>query len=278
MTPASRVLSQFRVAPIQFAAWGHPVTTGSPNIDYFLSSDLMEPPDAAEHYTETLVRLPNLALYVRPSSYPVEEGLPFELPQGRVLYGCLQSLFKYLPQFDSVFSQIAARVPDASLLFIEDAMASVTSAFRERLRAVFERDGLDFKRCARFLPRMSPGQFGGLLRKIDVNIDSIGWSGGNTTLQSLEADCPLVTMPTEFMRGRHSYAMLKMIGVEELIAPTADAFVDTLVRLGTDGNFRAAMAKKISDNKHRLYEDKAFIAGLDSFVKSTHAARLAGRG
>jgi hypothetical protein len=37
------------------------------------------------------------------------------------------------------------------------------------------------------------------------------------------------------------------------------------------------MAQMISDNKHRLYEDKAFIAGLDSFLKSTHAARLAGR-
>lgn len=278
MTPASRVLSQFRIAPIQFAAWGHPVTTGSPNVDYFLSSDLMEPPDAAEHYAETLVRLPNLALYLRSSSYPADETLTVELPKGRVLYGCLQSLFKYLPQFDFVFSQIAARVPDACLLFIEDAFASVTSAFRDRLRGVFERDGLDFERHVRFLPRMSPGQFGGLFRKIDVNIDSIGWSGGNTTLQALEANCPLVTMPTEFMRGRHSCAMLKMIGVEELIAATPDVFVDMLVRLGSDQTFRTAMARKISDNKHRLYEDKAFIAGLDNFLKSAHAARLAEHG
>jgi hypothetical protein len=32
-----------------------------PTLDYFLSSDLMEPPDAAEHYTGQLIRLPNLS-------------------------------------------------------------------------------------------------------------------------------------------------------------------------------------------------------------------------
>jgi predicted O-linked N-acetylglucosamine transferase (SPINDLY family) len=269
MTPASRVLSQFRIAPTQFSAWGHPVTTGSPHVDYYLSGDFMEPADAQAHYRETLVRLPHLGLYLKPSSNAVDDALPFALPEGRLLYGCLQSLFKYLPQYDFVFPAIAARVPDCCLLFIEGSLPSITSTFRERLRAAFEREGLDSERFVHFLPRMSAGQFGGLLKRIDVNIDSIGWSGGNTSIQSLELNCPLVTLPAEFMRGRHSYAMLKMIGLEELIARTAEEFVDTLVRLGADQNFRTAMVRKISESKHRLYEDKAFIAGLDQFLKST---------
>ena len=37
-----------------------------PTLDYFLSSDLMEPPDAEQHYTEKLVRLPNLSIYYEP--------------------------------------------------------------------------------------------------------------------------------------------------------------------------------------------------------------------
>jgi len=267
MSPGSRVLSQFRIAPIQLSAWGHPVTTGSPNIDYYLSSELMEPADAQDHYSEKLVRLPNLALYIKPSRYPVDDKLSFPLPENCILYGCLQSLFKYLPQFDFVFTRIAARVPEACFLFIEGNPSSMTSIFRDRLRALFSGAGLDFERSVRFLPRMTASQFGGLLRKIDVNIDSIGWSGGNSTIASLEADCPLVALPTQFMRGRHSFAMLRMIGLDELIANSTDDLVDKLVRLGTDRDFRAAIVQKIARSKHRLYEDKSFIDGLDRFLK-----------
>ena len=77
------------------------------------------------------------------------------------------------------------------------------------------------------------------------------------------------------MRGRHSYAMLRMIGLDELIAASLDEFVDITVRLGSDQVFRAAVVEKIAQSKHRLYEDRAFIAALDEFFKFEHAARKA---
>ena len=59
-------LAAQRLAPVQCNAWGHPDTSGFPTLDYYLSSDLMEPPDGAQHYTEQLVRLPNLSIYYEP--------------------------------------------------------------------------------------------------------------------------------------------------------------------------------------------------------------------
>jgi protein O-GlcNAc transferase len=53
-------LAATRIAPLQLAAWGHPVTTGLSTIDYFLSGELLEPPGAEAHYVEQLVLLPNL--------------------------------------------------------------------------------------------------------------------------------------------------------------------------------------------------------------------------
>jgi predicted O-linked N-acetylglucosamine transferase (SPINDLY family) len=47
-------MAALRLAPVQCVAWGHPVTSGLPTIDYFLSSDLMEPENAQEHYSERL--------------------------------------------------------------------------------------------------------------------------------------------------------------------------------------------------------------------------------
>ncbi len=60
-------LSALRLASVQCCSHGHPTTSGLPTIDYFLSSDLMEPEEGAEHYTETLIRLPNLGFHYLPS-------------------------------------------------------------------------------------------------------------------------------------------------------------------------------------------------------------------
>jgi len=46
----------------------------------------------------------------------------------------------------------------------------------------------------------------------DIYPEWPGFSGGNTTLDTLAGDLPVVTCPGEFMRGRLSYAMPKMIG------------------------------------------------------------------
>ncbi|MFO0466890.1 MAG: tetratricopeptide repeat protein, partial [bacterium] len=154
MTPSSRILSLHRIAPIQFTAWGHPVTSGSTAMDFYLSSDLMEPDDAAAHYSETLIRLPNLALYLEPgSTAPPTKDFP--LPEGRVLYGCLQSLFKYLPRYDDILPRIASQVPKALFVFIEGMSPHMTGITRARLDAAFVNAGLSAAQHVVFLPRVN---------------------------------------------------------------------------------------------------------------------------
>jgi len=51
MDTVSIQLAALRLAPVQLNSWGHPETSGMPTLDYFLSSDLMEPADADAHYT-----------------------------------------------------------------------------------------------------------------------------------------------------------------------------------------------------------------------------------
>jgi predicted O-linked N-acetylglucosamine transferase (SPINDLY family) len=99
MENISLQLAAQRLAPIQCNSWGHPETSGMPTLDYFLSSDLMEPPDAEQHYTEKLVRLPNLSIYYEPiktdniAMTRDELGLRSDAP----VFWSGQSLFKYFP-------------------------------------------------------------------------------------------------------------------------------------------------------------------------------------
>ena len=54
MSPRIQILASLRLAPIQCTTWGHPVTSGLKNIDYFFSSELMETKDSQKYYSEKL--------------------------------------------------------------------------------------------------------------------------------------------------------------------------------------------------------------------------------
>lgn len=274
MTPSSRIVSLTRLAPIQMMGVGHPVTSGSKTIDYFMSGELIEPPGGDAHYTETVVRLPKMGIRIDPAEAEAPPGTraEFALPAGRTVFGSVQSLFKYLPQYDEVFTRVAREIPGAFFVFVASRHDNVTRIFAERMARVFAGAELRFEDHGKILPYMPHRQFVQLFDVIDVNLDSIGWSGGNTTALSLARDCPVVTLPGAFMRGAYSNGMLRMIGVEELAAPSVDAFVALAARLGRDRDFRAAMAAKIRANKHKLFDDMECVRFLDAFLKEKVAA------
>ncbi|MCF6149962.1 MAG: tetratricopeptide repeat protein [Candidatus Kuenenia sp.] len=267
MTASSRILCLYRLAKVQCTGLGHPVTSGSKYIDYYLSCELMESEQSDTHYSEKLIRLPNIGIYYN-IPIVVKGNPPFntsDIPESKNIYGSVQSLFKYLPEYDFVFSEIAKRDRNAFFLFIEGSQGYVTGTFKSRLKRNFDAVGLHVEHYVKFLPRMSENAFMLLFEQIDVNLDSIGWNGGYTTIGSLFMNCPVVTIAGEFMRGRHSSAMLKRIGVEELIAKSLDDYIEIAVRLGNDKDYKSKIIDKIKVNKSVLFKDKESIKFLDSF-------------
>lgn len=107
-----------------------------------------------------------------------------------------------------------------------------------------------------------------LLSVLDVNLDCIGWSGGYTTMDSLAMNLPVVTTAGEFMRGRLCQAMLRVIGLDELIGKNVDDYIDIAVRLGTDRDYRASIVDRIKTSKHQLFEDVECVKELDSLFKT----------
>jgi predicted O-linked N-acetylglucosamine transferase (SPINDLY family) len=278
MDKVSAQLAAQRLAAVQCASWGHPVTSGFATIDYFLSSDLMEPAGAAAHYSEQLIRLPNLSIYYEPADVPpisidrAELGLRADA----VVYWCSQSLPKYLPQFDGVFARIAAEVPDCQFTFIGFGGGSgVTEIFRTRLERAFHAIGLNAKNHCVFLPRLAPDRFVAAIGQCDIVLDSIGWSGCNSILESLVHNLPIVTLASEMMRGRHTAAILDMMDVRETMARTIDEYVSIAGFLGRTTAKRTELSAEIASNRHRVYRDRACIAALQTFLD--RAVRNKGR-
>ena len=271
MDPMAVRLAAQRLAPVQCNFWGHPETSGFPTLDFFLSSGLMEPPDGDNHYTEKLVRLPNLSIYYEPPQVrPIamkREQLGFRATA--TAYWCAQSLFKYLPHFDEIYPRIAREVGDCQFAFIQHQGArEVTDLFLKRLEAAFSAYGLRASDYCVTLPRLDAQQFISAIGCCDVILDSIGWSGGNTTLESLCHNLPIVTLPGGLMRSRHTAAILTMMGVTETIVPSIDHYVATAVKLAHNPVWRAAIQQRMATQKECVYRDIIAIRALEDFLEN----------
>jgi len=269
MDQVAAQLAAQRLAPVQCTSWGHPDTSGFPTIDYYLSSELMEPPDAQDHYSEQLVRLPNLSIYYEPPNVlpAVLSRAELRLRPAATIYWCGQSLFKYLPQFDEVFPRIAREAGDCQFVFIQFQRGThLNDLFRRRLERAFAAFGLRAADYCVLLPRLDPGAFLAAMGQCDIVLDSIGWSGCNSTLESLQHDLPILTMTTPLMRGRHGTAILRMMGVEETITGTVEHYVSAAVRLARDVPWRMAVKRRVREHKHRVYRDRGCITALEEFL------------
>jgi protein O-GlcNAc transferase len=276
MDAATLALTALRLAPVQAVAWGHPQTSGLSTIDYFLTSDLMEPENGQANYTETLVRLPNLSVsYTPPPSAPLTlDRARLGTSAERPLYLCCQSLFKYLPAYDFIYPQIAAAAPGALFLFIGRNGDPARRRLDARLMRAFAASGLDYREHVRFCEPLPFSQFAGLLRMGDVFLDSIGWSGGNTTLEAVEVGLPIVTLPTGHMRGRHTAAILAMLDMPEGVADSAEDYIARAAALA-DPARRLAFVEKLSARKARVFGDETPIRALEEFLSGAVARAYA---
>jgi predicted O-linked N-acetylglucosamine transferase (SPINDLY family) len=269
MDEVSHRLAAQRLAAVQCNSWGHPETSGMPTLDYYLSSDLMEPPDATEHYTERLIRLPNLSIFYEPTeTAPVSvrrEELNFR--SGATIFWCGQTLCKYLPQYDYAIAKIAKLVGNCQFVFLRHSkMQRITELFLSRLEVAFAQLDLKASDYIVMLNSLSASEFVAAINQCDIFLDSIGWSGCNSTMESLVCNLPIVTTPGPFMRGRHSSAILKMMDVTETIAESVEDYISIAARLANNPDERSMVSRKVADRKNRVYRDHECIAALEDFI------------
>jgi protein O-GlcNAc transferase len=271
MDPMTVKLASLRLAPVQIATWGHPETSGLPTMDYYLSAEDLEPADAQTHYTERLVALPRLGCFYQAAQVPAADPElgNVDLDSKSPLLLCPGNPLKYPPQHDGIFPEIARRLGRCRFVFFVHWARGLSGKLRQRLAAAFSREGLDFDQFAVFIPWQQKPAFYGLLRRADVFLDTIGFSGFNTALQAVECGLPIVTREGRFLRGRLASGILRRMGLPELVAQSEEAYVELAVRLARDAEYREHIRSRIVASRHVLFEDMAPIRALEDFLLTT---------
>ena len=275
MEPFGYFLAFARLAPVQCAMLGHPVTSGLRNIDYFVSSALFEREDAQAHYSERLVRLNSLPLYF-PSVPPPARTLSrreLGLPEDRTLYACPMMLHKFHHEFDDAMAEILRRDPRAEILLFRDAR------FPRRHEGLLRRFAAahgDVAGRVRVLPWAGADDLLNIIRESDVVLDTFHFGAGTTAFLVLAMGTPLVTLPAEFVRGRPTYGCYLKMGMLDCVASDAAGYVELALRIGTDRSLRDDLSRRILARCGVLYSDPAAATELAGFLRSA-ASSVAAR-
>ena len=229
----------------------------------------MEPPGAQEHYSENLVALPHLCstLESRDVAAEVPAFAGFGIDRDIPLLVCPGVPFKYAPQHDWIFPEIAARLGRCRLVFFAYGAHGLSLKLQHRLRAAFAARKLEFDRFVSFLPWQTNAAFHGWLAHADVFLDTIGFSGFNTAVQAVQRRLPIVAREGRFLRGRLASGPLKRIGLQELVVATEQDYVELAVRLARDGDYSEHIEQRMRESGGALYGDLASIRGLENFLE-----------
>jgi protein O-GlcNAc transferase len=270
LRPLALRLASLRLAPVQINSWGHPDTSGLPTLDYYISGECFEPANAQNHYSELLVLLPHFANRIQPLALPSSE-LDFaalNIDVDRPILICPGTPFKYQPEHDHIFVDIARTLPNAQLIFFRLSEGALSNLLEVRITKEFETAGLNVQDHVRFVRWLNFREFHTLLRHADVMLDTIGFSGYNTAVQAIECGLPLVTREGRFLRGRLASGVLRCMKLEELIVHTKPDYVNLVVRLATDLVYQANIGREIEERRSVLFDDLSAMGPFQDFLES----------
>jgi len=264
-TRKSRILLFARKpAPVQVAYLGYPNTTGLATMDYRLTDSWADPAGQTdEFYTEELVRLPHGFLcYQPPHDSPDVGSLP-ALETGRVTFGSFNNRMKITPEAVDLWSAILKAVPNAGLILKSTPLSDKKTC--ELLKERFLQNGIDPERIELLGHIPSPVDHLKLYNRIDIGLDTFPYNGTTTTCEALWMGVPVIALSGDSHASRVGMSILSNVGLPELIAESAEEYVQKAVQLANDpdrvSNLRANLRPMMAHSP--LMDANGFTRSLE---------------
>lgn len=256
-----------RLAPIQIKLMGHPVTTGIPNIDYFVSSKLFEVQDAQRHYTEKLILLTNNSYLYQPPEIPdyLFSRSEINLPENKYIFSCPMTQMKLHPEIDAIFCALLRSEPQAVVVLLDRDLSKYN--LLNRIKICDDCDDSVLDRIL-FLPWLNHQEYFSLIATSDVILDTIHFGGGGiTTLDAFSLNIPVVTMPGKYVRSRLAAAQLDLMDLNCCVANNAEEYIYIALELVKNKSFRNMVIQKIKQNKDRLFDYQSSLHEYEELFK-----------
>ncbi|WP_043367227.1 tetratricopeptide repeat protein [Cupriavidus sp. WS] len=227
-----------RLAPVQMTWLGYPGSTGMAAIDYRISDWTADPAGFEPHYTETLLRAPDVfctysplvhsPLEVYEEKYRVQETPALQI--GRITFGSCNNLGKITDQTIALWGTVMTRCPDSRLLI--EARDIDSDSVSAPLLARLAKAGIAPDRVS-CIPRLAKNQYL-TYHDIDIVLDTLPLTGGTTTCDALWMGVPVVTLAGTAFHSRMSASFVHTLGLSGLACGNEAEYADVAVQLATD--------------------------------------------
>jgi predicted O-linked N-acetylglucosamine transferase (SPINDLY family) len=269
------LLSLHRLARIQATYFASPATTGIRNMDYYISGTLTESLESRSHYSEELITMEgtgfcfNYELLPQESRRQLPETRLFEktgfldrfsrqelgIPEGATVFASGANVAKIVPEVRESWAKILAAVPDAVLLLYPFgggwSRNDCQTAFINNMYARLEKYGVERRRLVVLNTLPSRTEVKEVLKLADVYLDSYPFAGANSLADPLEVGLATVTLEGKYLRSRQGAAMLRELGMLDLIADSEESYIELSIGLGRDRHLREAKGLQIGEKMER---------------------------
>lgn len=259
------VLSSFRLAPVQVTSWLSSGSTGQPEMDYFLSSPVLEQPENPQRlYSETLVLQQTIPTYFfRPTTENTYTRADYGLPEDGHLYLCPHVMNKIQPDLDPIFAAILRQDPLGNLVLLTNPD---NHYYRRILVQRFEKAFPELMPRIWFLPYLKPQEYLNLLTLGDVMLDPLYFGGGTTTYEALSAGIPIITWPADRLHGRITHGCYLKMGLFDCVATSASDYVQKAVEIATNPALNQRIRAQILAQAPLIFEEDLAVAELVTFL------------
>jgi predicted O-linked N-acetylglucosamine transferase (SPINDLY family) len=272
----------YRLAPVQITTWGHPDTSGSSNIDYYVSSKLFEKLQD-NLYSEKLICMNSSSVYY----YNLQNTHGFDpiqlfkntcredllrdigitnIPKKAHVYGILSSMYKMDPSFDAIINAILHYDQNAYIIIIKGVHEELFNRVIDRFNITLNNIYLQ-RICVCNYQTQSYG-YEKLILSCDVILDTSPFGGFISTFDAFSCNKSVVTMPGNKLYGRITQGLYKQMGFEDLIVNNQEAYIELAIKIATYPPIKRSFENKIALNKDKLYENKESIQEWYDLIKT----------
>jgi predicted O-linked N-acetylglucosamine transferase (SPINDLY family) len=261
------VVLGMKPAPIQATYLGYFATTGLPTIDYWITDEVLHPPDTQEKTRETIWRLPRCYVSYEPlKNTPDITQLPYE-KTGIFTFASFNTLRKLTPETLSLWSRILKAVPHSRLV-IKCASSNVFNPLiTEKIQTPFMEEGIDPKRIALYGGYAADQDHLNLYNQVDLHLDSIPYTGCTTTCEALWMGVPTLTLAGSRKMERMSASILHTLGLDDFIAHSRGEYVEKAVELAQKAHILANLRPTI-----RQRMEKSPLLDVENMARTLEAS------
>jgi protein O-GlcNAc transferase len=256
-----------RPAPVQVTWLGYPATTGLESMDWRLCSEETDPEGSERWHSERLYRLRSLWCF-RPrgdEEPPRMQETPSLQRGGEVWFGSMNNLAKVSAETVRTWSRILREVPNSRLV-----MTNVPEGeARRRVAERFGREGIGEERLL-LHGRLPDGEYRAVLDGVDLALDPFPYNGTTTSCETLWRGIPLVTLKGDRSVSRSGYALLKAVGLEELVSADEEGYVRLAVELARDSERLSRLRRELPERfaGSVLRDEEGFVRDLEAAYRS----------